>query len=375
MGMRLGSAHGLGAHTWRLLIPALAVALLMALGATSASAARSATCSITNKDSARTYTRLQQAVDAAKPGARLVIEGTCQGGTFIDKDLVIIGKRTERTGKPVLDGDGDVRVLVIKPGANVNLRSLYIREGWWIRGHGTLRVSRGGGISNKGTVTLQDVAVRNGGGIHNAGTLRIRGRAVASGLHNSGRLVLAGGSRVNLQADGGGVSNEGDLLMEGSSLYGKPDGSFTTGFSNTGTLTMDGASSSSGFGGVGNAGTLTMNDESSIHDNHWRQGRGPVGMVVPAPPGGGVMNRGTLTMNDASSIYRNSTVGVAGTGLGGGVYNAGHLTMSGSSRITGNRAGLGGGLYDATGGILVGVICGPGGNVYGNTPDDCYVEP
>jgi hypothetical protein len=139
---------------------------------------------------------------------------------------------------------------------------------------------------------------------------------------------------------------------------------------------MDGASTISGFRGVGNAGTLTMNDESSIHDNHWRQGRGPMGSFAPAPPGGGVINRGTLTMNHASSIHGNSTVSVvAGTGQGGGVYNAGHMTMTGSSIITENRAGLGGGLYNVSGGTLNGVVCGPGGNVYGNTPDDCFIEP
>ena len=39
--------------------------------------------------------------------------------------------------------------------------------------------------------------------------------------------------------------------------------------------------------------------------------------------------------------------------------------------------GLGGGVYNASGGTLVGVNCAPHtyANVYGNTPDDCYIEP
>ena len=59
--------------------------------------------------------------------------------------------------------------------------------------------------------------------------------------------------------------------------------------------------------------------------------------------------------------------------------------MNGNSHISANEAGpggngvlgQGGGLYNASGGTLVGVNCAPHtyANVYGNTPDDCYVEP
>lgn len=172
MGMRLGSAHGLGAHTRWLLISALAVALLVTLGASSASAATSATCSVANPDSGRTYTRLQQAVDAAKPGAHLIVMGTCHGGTFINKDLAIVGKSTKRTGKAVLDGDGKARVLVVKPGVKVSIRSLTIRKGvakW---------TQSGGAISNRGKLTLRDVIVRKNrmGSLYNEGRLQILGR-------------------------------------------------------------------------------------------------------------------------------------------------------------------------------------------------------
>jgi hypothetical protein len=58
--------------------------------------------------------------------------------------------------------------------------------------------------------------------------------------------------------------------------------------------------------------------------------------------------------------------------------------MTGASSIHSNAvawtvdgaAGLGGGLYNTSGGTLTGVNCAQetGANVYGNTPDDCYVE-
>jgi hypothetical protein len=90
---------------------------------------------------------------------------------------------------------------------------------------------------------------------------------------------------------------------------------------------------------------------------------------------GGVTNWGTFTMNDTSSIRGNR----ATTGSVGGVSNIGTLTMTAASSIVGNTAvtspgGLGNGRSPGPIGTLVAVVCGPGGNVHDNTPDDCYVE-
>ena len=68
-------------------------------------------------------------MDAAKPGAHLVVKGTCLGGTFIDKSLAIRGVKTRRTGKPILDGHDRARVLTIKPKVKVSIQSLVIRDG------------------------------------------------------------------------------------------------------------------------------------------------------------------------------------------------------------------------------------------------------
>ena len=116
--------------------------------------------------------------------------------------------------------------------------------------------------------------------------------------------------------------------------------------------------------GVLNLRRLVMNDHSSIRAN----------------PGGGLRNGGfdhrpaVTVMNDQSSISRNT----AGCWYAG-VWNTATLRMTGASSITGNKAvaldvcpePYGGGLNHGDG-TLVGVRCGPGGNVYGNTPDDCY---
>ena len=145
-----------------------------------------------------------------------------------------------------------------------------------------------------------------------------------------------------------------------------------------------------GQGSNTNSGTLVMNDASSIHDNVTN---GCVSVMCgPAGrPGAGVNNTGTLTLNDTAAIHHNRVLGPTQNhspqypgARGGGVYNEGTLTMTDSSRITDNEAqnggngvsGLGGGLYNASGGTLVGVNCAPHtyANVYGNTPDDCYID-
>jgi hypothetical protein len=59
-------------------------------------------------------------------------------------------------------------------------------------------------------------------------------------------------------------------------------------------------------------------------------------------------------------------------------YSNAPLTMNDGSSIHDNRAReAGGGVWIGTQEppVLTGVTCGPGGNVYGNTPDDCYIEP
>jgi len=339
--------HHLGNHAMlRLVIAAmLALALILTLEASPAAVASPETCRVTNTDSGRTYTRLQQAVRAAKPGARLIVKGTCHGGTSINKDITIVGKKTKRTGRPVLDGKDKARVLTIKPKVKVSVRSLVIRNGK------ATRIPSGGGISNKGRLRLKDVVVRRneatrGGGIYNEGVLRIRGRSVVSGngsrngLYNVGRVVLEGVARIRENCCAEGVYNEGVLVMKDRSAISDNDGWRTGGgVENRGTLTMNDASSiseDSYLGGVRNHDTLTMNDSSSIRDNS--AGGGYAAGFGFAGHGGAVHNYGTLAMNGQSSIHGNRAVGwgLIGSeeqypGRGGGVYNEGSLTMTAPS--------------------------------------------
>ena len=346
MRMRRGSAHGLGAYTWRLLISASTVALLVTLAAASVSAAKPATCSVTNTDTGQTYTRLQQAVDAAKPGHTITVKGTCVGKTHIRKSLVIKGITSPRWGKPILDGARKTRVLQVGWFATVTVRDLTIQHG-----RASSNPLEGGGIANFGVLTLRNVVVRdnfacNGGG----------------GIYNQGVAILTLAGRTSIRDNG--------CCSEGCGIYSvRCPWDQLFGCGHPPSITMEDTSSVSGHKHSGvylEDGTLTMNDRSSIFGNK-------------STAGGGVDLYGQLVMNDASSIHDNR----ANEG-GGGVAGYGALTLNDASSIHDNRAVAADGTLGQGGGIWfwswsddpnpIGVTCGPGGNVYGNLPDDCYFE-
>lgn len=429
MGGSLVTQHG----AWRLLIAAIvALALVLTLGANSASAASPKACRVKDLGSSKTYSQLQAAVNAARKGARLTVRGTCKGETVIRKNLTILGTRSKRSGLPRLSGDRKSRVLRIEKGAHVTMRGLVITQGKvLVRMKGTSRrTGVGGGILNRGTLVLLDVQVwRNRTGEYGAGD--------GGGVYNKGRLVLKGSTKITRNSSpGGAVGNLGTLVMNGRSSISGNGGEYLGGIWNTGTVVMNGRSSISnnggeGPGGVSNSGRFTMNDDSTISRNgswegpggatNWYEGvftmndRSSIrGNSGTDGSGGGLANRGgTVTMTGQSSISGNfatyggggvshsnyrghkatftmrDTSSIAGNvsevGGGGGVeIGSGVFRMEGASAVTANTApprqedadssynpGDGGGIF-VSGGTLVGVTCGAGGNVHGNTPDDCY---
>ena len=423
MDTRLTSTHGI----WRRLIAASVVlALVMALGATSVSAVSPTRCRVRNLDTGVLQTSLQEAVDLASPGQRLTVKGTCQGTTVIDKDLSIRGKGP-RSHPATLDSNQSDRVMTVTMGVSVVLEALVIRDGLALKG---------GGVLNRGALTLREVAVRGN-------------RVVASGksgggagVFNSGTLTLYGFSRIigntasGYSADGGGVFNSGTLTLDDTSRIerntvrsGILHGWGTTwveghggGVANFGTLTLNDRSAISdntvlddcrttnvvygGGGGVQNGGSLVLNGSSRISRNSVKAVHCRASTVLTR--GGGVGNGGSLVLNGSSRISRNSVVAIVGgdallAGRGGGVLNGGSLvlndssvigdnaalegggvedggetpiTMTGLSAISGNTAGEhGGGIRYKRTSELAGVACGPGvgANVRRNRPDDCYL--
>jgi hypothetical protein len=357
--------HHLGTDGWlRLAVVAvLALVFIATLEASPAAGASRTACQVTNAQTGETFHRLQRAVNAAKRSARLMVRGSCQGRTFIWKDMAILGATVRGRSSRIFDGGPGSRLLVVMPGITVNIGRLVFAHGarQWRQQVDPYATSRGC-IRNEGTLSLRDIVVRrceatNGSAIVNKGTVRVVGHSrvngnVGTAVYNYGHLTLGGASLV--RGNGCGVANWGTLILDGTSNIG-------------GNRWSRGHASGCA---VSNLGTFVMNDTSSISDQR-------------SLDGGATYNTGAFVMNDASSIHHNTSVPSAATDLdggeGGGVWNAGSLTMNDSSSIHDNIAeggdgveGRGGGLYNASGGVLVGVNCGA--NVSGNTPDDCYFE-
>ena len=384
MDTRLTTTH------WRLLLATvMALTMVMALEATSATAAKSAACSITNTDTGRPFPRLQQAADAAKPGAHLVVRGTCHGGTVIGANLAIEGIRTAET-RPLLAGDHRGVVLTVRRGATVTVSDLAIEGG---RGH----FREGGpekpynwpaGVLNNGNLTLRSVIVKEnrGIGIENTGRLRLKGRTLvrenessgqAEGIHNTGTVWLNGTASVRSPDE---IVNDGILVMNGASWirYLRNSGSATlkdasraTKVLNRGTLTLGdqsriaGLSGTSFLVGVDNFGTLILNDASGIVHGYvgvqnWPGSKTVMNgsSVIRDHEGGAVRNSGTLVLNGSSSIRDNHYLVPACGSVcshdplrGAGVLNTGAVVLNDSSAITNNAVedfrfgSFGGGVY------------------------------
>ena len=201
-------------------------------------------CRVRNRDSGRARDSLQAAIRAARSGDRLTVRGTCRGATTIGKRVRIRGISNEDSGPPTLTGRKGRRVMSILAGVDVTIRDLAISRG---------KAERGGGIVNRGKLTLVDVDVRenrataSGGGILNLGRLTLGGetsvRANASvlgaGITNLGTLTLRGATAIRRNVasdDGGGVFNRGHLVMAGdSSIARNESGGLGAGVRDMGT--------------------------------------------------------------------------------------------------------------------------------------------
>jgi nitrous oxidase accessory protein NosD len=123
---------GTGSRGWRRLIGAAVVLPLGVVGLTLASApsalAVTSRCLIINNAINTSYTSLQDAVNAASPGATLWVRGTCTGTTTVSKDLTITGQQPNGFTAPILNGNQGGVVLSIDS-ATVTVNTLTITGG------------------------------------------------------------------------------------------------------------------------------------------------------------------------------------------------------------------------------------------------------
>jgi len=250
-------------------------------------------------------------------------------------------------------------VFTVPEGVTASLSGLTITDG-------NTTGSNGGGISNAGTLTVNNCTVSNnisgngnpgaGGGIENTGTLTVSNSTVSGnsasngggGIDNYGTLTVSNCTISNNSAEGntpgGGISNNGALRISDSTFSNNSAGQGGGGIVNNGVgqvavsdSTFSHNSVRNGEGGAiynsSSLGTLTVSNTTFSNNS--------------ANDGGGIENAGTVTVSD-STFSKNS----AG-GDGGGIYNLDTLTVS-NSTFSGNSAGTQGGGINNGGTLTVG---------------------
>ena len=241
---------------------------------------------------------LRQAIDDASSGDSIVFDAgytiRLASHLTVDKDLTIFGS-SEIGGVPLnvtLSGDadgngtGDVGVMLVNPGLNVNLVILTIANG---------SSNYGGGIMNYGNLVLDNIgfsnnlAVDSGAAVYNEGNI---------GIWNNGF------GNNSAQNDGGGIYNKGSITIWDST------------FANNSSLIEGGA--------IANFGTLEIM-RSTFYGNS-------------AESGAAIRNDGVLTITNSTIASNTATL------RGGALYDSGLTTII-NNTFSGNSALGGSGIY------------------------------
>lgn len=155
------------------------------------------------------------------------------------------------------------------------------------------------------------------------------GNGSGAGIYNTGMLTVMNTKLSNNKAirGGGGILNTGTLQVMNSTLYQN-------------TNIFDG-------GGIGNYGVLTVTNSTFIGNT--TQGFG-----------GGLNNSGTATVANSTFLFNSTYNSSDFNTSGGGIYNADTYDSDNSAFITvtnsifsGNYAGIGGGIYNTRGTLMV----------------------
>ena len=247
--------------------------------------------------------------------ATYVLSGAAGDDVAVSGDLDITGDLTltgAGTASTIIDGGGVDRVLDIDPsgaGVNVTIANLTVRGG-------NAAGEAGGGIRNRGTLSLSNVTLAansseiNGGGLLNLGTLTLTNTTVSGntagtdggGIYNGGGSTLAitastlsGNSANGIGRNGGGIFNAGAA---------------TAALTN---VTVSGNSANSGGGGVFNSGGTATLVNVTLGENS-------------ATIGGGISNAaGTTSLTN--TLVANST----GGNCSGAITSGGNNLDSGST--------------------------------------------
>ena len=315
-----------------------------------------ATLTVTNLNDAGAGSLRQAIIDAAPSDTiDFAVTGTItltSGQLTISKDLVISGPGS---GDLTISGNNASRVFDI-PAGDVAISGVTIADG------NTSGI--GGGISNSGTLTLNESSISGnsstgfggGGGIFNGGTVNLNSSTITNNfgsIGGGGIFSNAFGSLLitnttisdnNTPSSGGGIASFGALTVTKSTISDNTAGSNGGGvYSDTGnnvtlTNTTFSGNTSGNFGGglMSNFGTVTLTNVT-VTDN-------------TANVGGGVANFGTFSL--VNTIVANS---ISGGDCNGTITSLGHnLDSDGTCGL-----GAGGDLSNVV--PLLGLLANNGG--------------
>ncbi len=305
-------------------------------------------------------------------------------------NMAIVGDAGNPAGT-VIKGGSD-RVMEVKAGATVKLVGLEITNGHTPDGgfapslYTENVVGNGGGILNKGSLTLEHAVVTenhtgqgdlgmngslegsggsggrggSGGGIFNepGASLTIVQSTISKNLTGNGGRGGDGGAGVNAighfpnggdgghgggSGDGGGIYNAGSLTIDGSTIsanFTGRGGEGGTGHLGTGPATSGELEFSPGEGGDGgDGGNSGVQYEKNTGYN-----------ADALKGGGGIYNAGSLTMTNSTISGNGTGVGGVGGGSGAGGGPSKYGTFADSGRAgTGGGGGRGGGLFTGGG--------------------------
>lgn len=292
------------------------------------------------------------------------------------------------------------RVMYIGENTTLTLGNVVITGGKCATNYSGADGAYGGGIYNKGTLTLKNgasvqgnTAYLQGGGIYNnGGTVTVEGGTIhkntagynGGGIYNNvnGSLTVKGGVISENEAgnNGGGIYNSGTFAFSGGTLSGDKSLGLHGGgiYHYTGTAVITGGVISSctaayNGGGIYNQATITISNCRIIgcgskitSTNNTRGGGGiytydntkieisggEITDCIAATRGGGICIAENADAKIAGCTIRGckTTATTNGTG-GGGIYSVGTLTVTGGI-LSGCIAGRSGGGIYAYGGTL-----------------------
>lgn len=234
-------------------------------------------------------------------------DANATGDLDVTGGLIINGAGAVST---IIDGGSIDRVLEVRPGADVQVNGITIRNGNPGAGFGAA------GILNSGTLTLTKSTVTNntgdnfGGGIYNVGTMTLTDTTVSDN-------ILLGS---NLSGGGGGIFSSGTMTLtrttvSGNSTIGRGGGIYN--LDQTATITNSTISTNTALNGGG-----IFNRDGTVNLTH-----NTITSNIAADNGGGVWNY-SGTMRFANTIIAGNTAATPADDCAGGMSSLGYNLAS-----------------------------------------------